>query len=1610
MQEINWDNFGAKFSSNKQVAFERLCYLLFCKEFNKDTGIFRFRNHAGIETDPIEKDGRVIGWQAKFYSTRLSEHKQDFIDSINTTTTRHPTVNKIVFYTNQEFGQDAKKTDPQYKTDIESHAKTKGIDIDWRTGSYFESSFVCEQNFSIAEHFFSSKKGILDSITELQKYTDSVLKPIRSDIPFNGNVIKLDRSAVVGSIKDTVRTSPLVILSGGAGVGKTAVIKDLHDAVRESAPFFIFKATQFKGISNINQLFKSYGEITSSEFINEHKDISEKYVIFDSAERLSEIEDQDEFRTFLSNLVESGWSVIFTVRHSYLDDLRFQLKEFYGANFTSLNIPDLSIEEIGQISEEHKFVVPKNERLADLLLTPLYLSEYLQNYADIKEDTSYADFREIIWRKQIQNSSYQSNNLHRRREECFLKIARQRANEGGFFIKTTESDHDALQKLEVDEIIKYDSSAGGYFITHDVYEEWALDMLIERAFVGVQDYHNFYRDIGNSLPFRRAFRGWLSDKLFADDENAEKLIEFTIQDSGVENHWKDEVIVSTLLSNYSKVFFERFEEELLKEPERVISVNGSSDVVRMVSIDYKFEQRLLHRVIFLLRVACKTIDEEFLNRLGLTRANAISLKTIFTTPKGSGWASTIAFINKNKDKLQLKYMNVILPVLDDWNRGHRQGETTKDASQIALFYYNTLTAREGFYFGSRDNTKDQLIRTILNGSAEIKAELTEIVDQIISAGDISHRGRYYELVKTILSSIIDSSEVAKHLPKEIIKLANQFWFYVPPKDAHPYSDYRNDIKQYFDLTGGHLEYYPASAFQTPVLTLLQTVPQEAVDFVLSFTNRSIEYFSKSELGNEAEEIDVVIDDSGTTVKQYIGHRIWNIYRGTQVAPPLLESVHMALEKWLLTVAKTWDPEIVEKWCLYLMKNSRSASITAIVASTVLAEPSKLFGVAKVLFRNKDFFFFDSARLQLDMTHAKFSYSIAHDPVGIFRDERMQTCEDKHRNQSLENQALHYQLFATDGEGEDVAKKRQEIIWKILDEYYATLPEKSKETESDKTWRLCLARMDRRKMKITTEKKDDQVLISFNPEIDPELRHYSKAAQAKSSEAMKYLPMQLWARNRFEGKDDAKNYPQYENNHSLTLSETKAILEQLKDDKSEDGQFTLFYRSVPPYVCSVLIRDYFEKLKSEEAEFCKDVILEYSSMPLGGGFRYQTGDGLDAAVNILPLLLKRFPKDAEKIKEILLLVLFDSYPIGMSQRVSDYAISAVLQHLWKENSTDANAIFHGYLLLKPKFDEISNSIREENRKNHVYDFSKIVVIDRFKKECADEIRKATSNHLTYNDIPDVTKIDPDTLVTAFLLVPLRTEDEDHKKFLRDITPTLTKALKNEDREERLDYALEHKFLNKFAYFVLTSKKEEIESYVRPFADLIGDFRRTRDVADVLEEFIIAEDSLNQYDEFWTVWQVFYPKIVELCSNEHLLRYSESVVYKYLLALEWKKGAKEWHSLKDREKAFFKKVTEDIGGNSAVLYAIAKLLNDVGSGFASEGIAWISSMLEKTPDLTRKELEVNTVYYLENLVRSFIIRNRQKIKADQQLKKQILVILDFLLEKASVTAYLLREDIL
>ena len=1581
MIEVNWNNFKAKFNGKERESFEVLSYLLFCDEFNQRFGIFRYFNQAGIETDPIQINGEWIGFQSKFYETKISDNKKEIKDSIEKAKRKNPELDKISFYLNQEFSESSKKDEkePQYKTEIEDFAKAKGIEIVWKVPSHFQAQLSHDRNKNLAQYFFSLKKGVVDSIGELRNHTLAILKPIHSQIEFNRTKIKIDRSKTLNGLKKTLRNSQIVILSGEGGVGKTALVKDFYDSIKNTVPLFIFKATEFN-ILRINNLFKDYGDFTLTDFVGEHTDTDEKYIVVDSAEKLSDLESLEAFQEFLSTLLQNNWKIIFTTRYSYLDDLKFQFVEIYRLSFQLFNIEKINLSELENLSDEHDFILPKEERLLELLQNPFYLNEYLQIYKNFDEITNYSEFKNLLWNKQILKSSHRKNNIHLKRESCFLTIAGRRAKSGSFFVNVEECDESALQALEADEIVKYDSDAAGYFIAHDIYEEWALDKIIERNFRNSDDAKSFFKSLSGSMPVRRAFRNWLSEKLYSSRNEIKSLIEKTFVGDEVEEFWKDEILVSILLSDYSESFFVMFEKMLLAD-----------------------DQKILTRIIFLLRIACKEIDEKLLQLFGLKLKDRFAINTVFTKPKGTGWSCTINFIHKYKEEIPLSKIDIILPLLGDWNSTNKESDTTKKAGQLGLFYYEEIEDKNSRY-RFRENIK-QLIKIILDSSAEIKNELITIFDKVIFNKETNHRDRYYEIIKAVLSSAAESYEVAKNLPEQVLKLAELFWFESPKEEQSDkeYGYSRMKIEDDFCISVSHHEYYPASAFQTPVFQLLRFAPKATIDFILSFTDKTVECYAKSRFGSEIEEVEVFFEDAKSG-RQYASGRLWNMYRGTQVCPNLLESLHMALERWLLDYAKTASQNKLENICKYLLKNTKSASITAVVASLVLAQPFKLFNVAKILFRTKEFFFYDTGRQTLEhgtKSHYSIGYGLNSRNI-LYDDERIKTCDDEHRKGSLEFIALNYQ-FVKSPDNEHFDEQR-ESLWEIWDEHYKKLPPEAEQSEYDKTWQLYLARMDTRKMTFTAEPERDgnRTLITFNPELAPELKKYSEESLQEVSDAGKYLPLNLWAHYRFRREEKSyKQYQKYEDSAQTVLAETKEVIKRLENAANKNSY--LLDSSTPAYACAILIRDFADRLNNKEKEFCKQVIFDLAASTLRPEkYSYQITDGSKPAIMTIPLFLKYFPEEENTIKSILLFLLLTDY----ETETFDSAINAVLNNLWKVNFAAAQSVFLGYLYLKPKYNELWDGMRKSHFKNFSFsDFAEQEVLKPFAEKYEDDLEKFYTNKITYEDLKDLDKLDLRLLNTAFELLPLKTGDEDHKNFAAKISSVFAEKLKDFNEN---DFAIKHRFLKKFATFVLSSADGEIKTYLEPFVE---NFENSEIMADFFHEFVAAEDDLNQYEGFWTVWNMFYNKIVELCGNHRSGRYTEQIVHNYLLAWNyWREDAKQWRSLKEREKLFFGKVAEDIGHHPSVLYSLAKFLNEIGSNFLEDGIFWISGMLQKNQNLSSEELENNTIYYLENLVRKYVLINRSQIRTNTQIKARVAVILNFLVEKGSITGYLLRENIL
>ena len=1567
----DWNKFKAKFSENPQSNFEWFCYLLFCQEFNKPFGIFRYKNQSGIETNPIIKDDEVIGWQARFYETTLSDHKDDLIETITKIKRDYPNLTKVIFYTNQEWGQGRSQNDPQAKIEIEKKAHDLNIEIEWRTASFFESPFVAIDNKVIAQHFFTLDKSIVDLLHEKQRHTESILSEIHTEIDFNNQKIKIDRSEILQSIKKEFNQKQILILSGVSGVGKTAVIKDLYRELKDKIPFYIFQGREFN-VKNLNELFKDF---TIEEFIDAHKEEQIKVIVIDSAERLLDLQNTDNtgaFKEFLVSMIQNNWKIIFTTRNNYLKDLNYVFIEIYKIIPFNLDIQNLNQCELEDLLNKYSFLLPKDLKLLELIKNPFYLNEYLKFCKD-GEDIDYIGFKQKLWYIRVKK-------LKPAREQCFLQIAFQRANQSQFYVNP-DLDNEILYELVQDGILGHETP--GYFITHDIYEEWALEKIIESEFLKKQNNKEFFERIGESLAIRRSFRNWVSEKLLLENDYIKQFIEEIFQDGEIESFWKDEVFVSVLLSDYSEAFFELFNEELLK--------NG---------------QELIKKFAFLLRIACKEVDDDFFKQLGKKNINLFSIKYVFTKPKGKGWQSLIKFVYKNLDTIGIKNVYFILSIIHDWNNKFKVGETTKISSLIALKYYEWMI-RENIYFSRDEEVKEKLMQTILYGASEIKEELIVIFNEVLKNKWKRHRDPYYDLIKVILTKLGDNVEVIKALPEYVLKLADLYWFRDPQKEASIYN-YEIGIEKYFCMEETYSDYFPASSFQTPIYWLLQCSLIKTIDFILDFTNKTVECFAKSDLGkSEVKEIDVFIGD-GKTTKQYISDRLWNTYRGTQVSPHVLQSMHMALEKFFLERAENSDPKVLESWLSYLLKNTKSASITAVVTSIVLAFPERTFNVAKVLFQTKEFFLCDTSRMLFDQT-AKSLFLIGYGlnyQHTLHQDERIKTCDDQHRKNSLEHLALNYQIFKSEETTEEEVKKRQQIIWSIFDKYYKELPDKSSENELDKTWRLYLARMDIRKIKPTVEKNNGQIFISFNPEIEPELKEFSKKPIREINEYMKFSALKLWANYKMENDEQYKKYEQYDNNPGLVLKDVKEIVEGLKESKNE--KFYLFNYSIPGQACSVLIRDFSEMLSKDEKNFCKDIILEVASSSLRENYLYQIGDGVESAISVLPILLKEFPEEKEAIKTILLLTLFDPHNIGMYCEFADYSKKAILDNLWKISFDDAQSLLLGYLFLKPKYEELRIELLEKNYKKNIYELHENQIIREFLKNNEIDLQRVIDNKITIDDLKDIEKQDLYILKTAFQLIPLKSDNIEHKKLAQTIISAFAKYLLSDKREYRVDYKVKHDFLEKLAYFVLNSSEQDIPNYLKPFID---NFNSSEAIADLFKEFILAEDKLASYNNFWHVWNLFYSKIVELCKDGEQYWYTEEIIKSYLFAqTPWKEEATEWHTLKESNKIFFKRITENIGHCPSVLYSISKLLNSIGSIYLNDGVLWISKMLNENKNIWSDKLGKNTIYYIENLVKKYIFINREKIRITKQLKQEVLVILDFLIEKASVIGYMLRESIL
>ncbi len=1398
-------------------------------------------------------------------------------------------------------------------------------------------------------------------IDDIVAHNENILKDIQTEISFDGQKIKIDRKAIIENIGKNCREHKNIIISGEGGCGKTAIFKDFYAENAKAFPICVFKANELN-VRNVNDIFRFADNYTLSQFCEAYKNEQIKLFVIDSAEKLAEISDFDVVSNLIKELTKHGWSIIFTTRYVYLNDLTFCIKDVFQIPFDVCDVSLLEADKLTSIAKKFRFQLPNNLNFLDRLRNLFYLREYILYYQDINKQGNYKEFIDVLWRKRIMGTVIKDN-LHIERERCMIKIAMERCDEGRFYIGATHMPQHALFMLKQDEILGYDDSHGGYFITHDIYEEWTLRKIVSRDFQNYMSVKDFFETLGTSLPIRRAFRLWLSECLSEPPQEIDDFIKESLSNDELTEFWIDELWVSVLLSDSSSSFFERFEKDIISD-------------------DYK----LLKRILFLLRIAC------------VDTSASLGFETI--TPKGRGWEDVIYLVYRHRKDFLNKNMNHVLPVLADWCNYNKVGRTTRETGLLALSIIQQTETKEHFYIYG--DLEEKILKIVFDAAGEIRNELKDIFDRVVANHWVGHMDPYEGLCTKILEKPYLAVELIKVLPMSVIQICDLFWKNNRDEDDFGYASI--GLNHEYGLTDNYkLDCFPASANQTPITWLLQVAFKETLDFVISFANETVEKYKHSEYGLEnVKEITLHIGEK--EVRQYVSNAIWGMHRGVvgPVVPYLLQSVHMALEKTLLKIAQSLDSSIVKNILINILVHSRSASLTSLVCSVVLAYPEKFSDIALILFKTIELFHFDSIR-QLNEFQAKSNYSIGYGLNKIndvlYTDERLKTCEEKFRNTCLESIFLNYQYFGVKGFSEEQNTELINNIYKILDEY------KANETIC-KEYGLLLARMDRRNLTAkVSEHKDSGLLIEFTPkELAEDLKKKSEEAEVQQKEICKYSSLKVWS--DFLHDKPAKQ-KRYDENPLLALSDTKQLLEELKIKDNIDARLNY---SVPSYVCSKLLIEHLDKLSTEDKVFCKEIVIGTISNLFNDNYDYQIGDGVEAACHALPVLMNEYPEEIEDYILCMVFILFDETQLGEYKRICDYIIESIHElNLWKENTKISNEILCGYIKLRPVYNSIVSDLRKKHGR-----------LERLSKQAILTDLSDKMGNMTFKDLnfckDEIEKLNVFDLGIVLQLIPSDTVNEEHKEFfetaIQKCTPELFKDRHQHKFKSDTNYSVNLYRLRRIVFrqiskFLLNREPSDIDKYIDP---ILESLLATEETVLFIEEMVSAEDGMCRNEQFWYIWRKMYPFIKNLCLNPrgyHL----KDVIISYLLAWRWwREGIESWHSLTIANIDFYYTISKELSHVPAVLYSVSRILCTIGSKFTKEGVEWLYTIVSKNNALVLDDMESNTLFYIEHFMRKFIFGNRENIKRDFRLKLKVIEILSFIIEKGSMRGYQLRESIL
>lgn len=870
------------------------------------------------------------------------------------------------------------------------------------------------------------RQQIINQYNKLIENTESVLKRIKNNII---GQIQLPRQGYRDKVAGALETGNIVIITGEAGIGKSALAKEvlsderyrsvavLGDDLDEQQESDIL--AHWDITSKLPELFKSpiWGE-------------GGKVLLVESAERMLN-GNTDTAIVFVEDLLKNtpDLKIVFTIRKNALELFRVSLigNGIMVQEDHVIEVDLLDDKELKEVEETFPAIQPyiSSDKTRHILRNPFYLNiacsiAIIADAGNLKD----SEFKDKLCRQIIGGKKHDFQ-LVNQRIKALIDVARRTSNVGMNLVKCEMTD--VVKSLVEDDILVGQPEFGLLRPGHDILTDWGLYCYIDDNYRRFESKEislvQFYESLDTNIASRNMFRQYIKTHISEEEQGL------------------DVFIAESLSLNLNDVFYDALFYAIL------ISDKGSSFLASIKDLLLRDHNKLLGKLSIALSYMFRKVDwntKEFFEKYGLIDKGTKIRNSYYMLPSGKGWYTFVTFVYENRDVFESLRENLIPLLL----QCELVGLSKEEAPNLKKYVFSILA--------------DDVNQILIDDKLDEKPN-KEVIRLLFKWMDENP-----ELIKKWAEQTIDSDSYKYDVIKEFLLLGEggEAMGFI---NAYP-DIYKALIRQeWLDEEGIVHDYYPvihqSSGLTTSYRYFFYTHPAKAISFLCELLNYDIEK-PKRRPNWELEKVHVDIDGKG---KELLGNdNLWREYRGHHYLSHVRESLLMTFEKWLMDSIQNningaqyaLSKENLLAVYSIVYDNCINVSIWGVLASVATRFPEFIGMKAMPIYSCRQFILWDKTRLSAEMNRPMISPFASKN----VQKEVVASCELPHRKIDLEGIIL--KLSMTKG----YADEFRELV-----QHY-------KETATTYLEKVSAGRMDISQYEIIG-KTDDGVLIQGRPSED-----------------------------------------------------------------------------------------------------------------------------------------------------------------------------------------------------------------------------------------------------------------------------------------------------------------------------------------------------------------------------------------------------------------------------------------------------------------------------------------------------------------------------------------------